>query len=106
MKPFALVLVAVTLAAVPMCAEDATKGAEMTGWLCNSKCVARTATQAACDQNCVDKTGDAVVVDDRGQVLKIANPENAVRSCGKTKKQKSKPAKTSDDTPDDSLYQG
>src|SRR5579863_5440388 len=103
MKPIVLVLVAVTLAAVPIYAEDATNGAEMTGWLCNSKCIARTATQAACDQNCVDKTGDAVLVDDRGQVLKIANPENAVQKCSKTKKQKSKPAKRSDATPDDSL---
>jgi len=106
MKPFALVLIAVTLAVVPMYAEDATKGAEMTGWLCNSKCVTRSASQAACDQNCVDKSGDTVLVDDRGQVLKIVNPGNAVQNCSKTKKTTSKPAKRSDDAPDDNVYQG
>jgi hypothetical protein len=106
MKRIVLVLVAVPLAAVAMYAEDTTKGTELTGWLCNSKCVTQKANHAACDQDCADNTGDVVLVDDQGQVFKIGNPENAGQNRGKTKKRKSKPSKRSDDTPDDTMYAG
>lgn len=52
---------------------DKGKGTEMTGFICNSKCVSQSADKASCDLNCKDKGGDAVFVDDQGKVTKIAN---------------------------------
>ncbi len=64
-------------------AQEAGKGTEMTGWICNSKCVSHDAGKAACDQTCTDKSGDVVFVDDNGKVTKIANPEMAKGKMGK-----------------------
>jgi hypothetical protein len=59
------------------------KGTEMTGWVCNSKCVTHDAGKAACDQNCADKSGDAVFIEDSGKVTKIANPDMVEGKMGK-----------------------
>jgi hypothetical protein len=59
------------------------KGTEMTGWICNSKCVTHTSGTAACDQNCTEKTGDVVFIDDTGKVTKISNPDMAMDKMGK-----------------------
>jgi len=59
------------------------KGTEMTGWICNSKCVTHDAGKAACDQTCSDKSGDVVFVDDSGKVTKVANPDMAQDKMGK-----------------------
>ncbi len=67
---------------------DQGKEQEMTGWICNSKCVTHTAAKAACDETCADKSGDAVFVDDSGKVTKIANPEKVMDKMGKKVKVK------------------
>jgi hypothetical protein len=63
--------------------QDKSKGSEMTGWICSSKCVKQNAGVAACDANCTDKSGDAVFVDDQGKVTKIANPKKVKKEMGK-----------------------
>lgn len=63
--------------------QGATQGTEMTGWICNSKCVTHDAGKAACDQTCSDKSGDVVFVEDSGKVTKIANPDMAMDKMGK-----------------------
>jgi hypothetical protein len=70
----------------------------MTGWLCNSKCVTKNASQAACDQGCTDKSGDVVLVDDHGQVYKIANQDKVVSQAGKKVKMKCRSVKGEKDT--------
>jgi len=63
--------VAVLGSALVLYGEDAGKGKAMTGWVCNSECVVQGADRATCDQSCNKKGGDAVFVDDQGNVLKI-----------------------------------
>ncbi len=98
MKKMACLLAAVLGLGISLFAEDVGKATEMTGWLCNSKCVAQTAGHAACDQNCADKSGDVVMVDDQGKVFKIANQDKVKRLAGKKAKMKCRPVKGEKDT--------
>jgi hypothetical protein len=61
---------------------------EMTGWICNSACVAQSAGQSTCDAKCKDKSGDAVFVDDQGRVSKITNQDMAKGKMGQKVKVK------------------
>jgi len=58
-----------------MYGQDTPKDTEMTGVVCNSKCVQPTAGKNTCDLSCMDKTGNIVFVDDQGKVTKISNTE-------------------------------
>ena len=66
-----------------MSAQDKSKGTEMTGTICDQKCVKQDAGKAACDASCTEKGGDAVFVDDQGKATKIANPKMAKGKMGK-----------------------
>jgi hypothetical protein len=72
------------------------KGQEMTGWICNSKCVSHSAAKAACDETCTDKSGDVVFVDETGKVTKIANPDMVMDKMGKKVKVKGEMMKDQD----------
>jgi hypothetical protein len=98
MKRIACLLVAVLVLGISLFAGDMGKATEMTGWLCNNKCVAQTAGHAACDQNCADKSGDVVMVDDQGNVFKIANQDKVKGLAGKKAKMKCRPVKGEKDT--------
>jgi hypothetical protein len=98
MKKIACLLAAVLGLGISLFAEDMGKATEMTGWLCNNKCVAQTAGHAACDQNCADKSGDVVMVDDQGKVFKIANQDKVKGLAGKKAKMKCRPVKGEKDT--------
>jgi hypothetical protein len=98
MKKIAWLLAPVLGLGISLFAEDMGKAAEMTGWLCNNKCVAETAGHAACDQNCADKSGDVVMVDDQGRVFKIANQDKVKGLAGKKAKMKCRPVKGEKDT--------
>jgi hypothetical protein len=93
MKRITCLLVAVLGTGISLFAEDMGKPTEMTGWLCNNKCVAQTAGHAACDQSCADKSGDVVMVDDQGRVFKIANQDKVKGLAGKKAKMKCRPAR-------------
>jgi hypothetical protein len=54
---------------------------EMTGSV-TTRCCA-DAGHAACDQNCADKSGDVVMVDDQGRVFEIANQDKVKGFAGK-----------------------
>jgi hypothetical protein len=98
MKRSVCLLVAVLVSALSLYAEDMGKTTDMTGWLCNSKCVTKNAGRAACDQGCTDKSGDVVMVDDHGQVFKIANQDKVMSNAGKKVKMKCRPVKGEKDT--------
>jgi len=107
MKRIVFLLVAALLSVVSLYAEDTGKATEMTGWLCNSKCVTQSAGHASCDQNCADKTGDVVLVDDQGKIFKIENQDKVMGHAGKKAKMKCKPVKGQKDTMYvDSMYLG
>ena len=59
------------------------KGTEMTGVLCNAKCVKQDAGKAACDSGCTEKSKDVVFIDDQGKATKVANPKMAKGKMGK-----------------------
>lgn len=98
MKRIVYLLVAVLGLGISLFAEDMGKANEMTGWLCNSKCVAQTSGHAACDQTCSDRSGDVVMVDDQGRVLKIANQDKVKGFAGEKAKMKCRPVKGEKDT--------
>jgi hypothetical protein len=98
MKKIAWLLAAVLGLGLSLFAENMGKATEMTGWLCNNKCVTQTAGHAACDQNCADKSGDVVMVDDQGRVFKIANQDKVKGLAGKKAKMKCRPVKGEKDT--------
>jgi hypothetical protein len=76
-------LLAIVLGSVMLYAQETPKGHDMTGTVCDSKCVTQSAGQSACDLNCTQTGGDAVFVQDNGKVTKIANPEMVKGSMGK-----------------------
>ncbi len=98
MKRIAWLLVSVLVSAISLYAEDTGKATAMTGSLCNSKCVTQSAGHAACDQNCADKSGDIVLVDDHGQVFKIANQDKVMSYAGKKVKMMCRAVKDTKDT--------
>lgn len=66
------------------------QGTEMTGTICDSKCVIHTGGQSACDQSCTQKSGEAVLIEDNGKVTKIASPDKVKGYMGKHIKTKAK----------------
>ena len=83
MKRIAWLLVAVLGSAMSLFAQDTSPATTMTGMLCNSTCVTQSSGQAACDQKCAYKSGEIVLIDDQGRVLKIANQEKVQEHAGK-----------------------
>jgi hypothetical protein len=98
MKRIACLLVALLASAISLSAQDMGKAHSMSGWLCNSKCVTQSADHATCDQNCADKSGDIVLVDDQGRVLQIANQDKVTSYAGKKVNMKCRPVKDTKDT--------
>jgi hypothetical protein len=90
------VLLAIVLGWMMIHAQEKPKGMEMTGTICDSKCVTQNAGQSACDQNCTQKGGDAVFIEDNGKVTKIANPEKVKGYMGKHIKGRGKMMKDQD----------
>jgi hypothetical protein len=98
MKRIPYLLVALLASAISLYAEDMGKTGDMTGWLCNLKRVTKSATHAACDRGCTDKSGDVVSVDDHGQVFKIANQDKVMSQAGKKVEMKCRSVKSAKDT--------
>src|SRR5215469_15941666 len=89
MKRIALLLTLV-LGSAMLFAQEKPKAIDMTGTICDSRCVTQTGSQSACDLNCTQKSGDAVFIDDNGKATKIANPEKVKGYNGKHVKTKCK----------------
>jgi hypothetical protein len=67
-------------------AADKNKGSEMTGTVCDQKCVKQDAGKAACDLSCTERSGEAAFVDDQGKAWKVANPTICKGKMGKKAK--------------------
>src|SRR5690349_10770960 len=83
MKRMAALLALALGTAMLMSAQDKSKGTEMTGMICDQKCVKQDAGKSACDASCSEKSGIAVFVDDEGKATIIANPKMAKGKMGK-----------------------
>ena len=77
-------LVALTLGfLISAHAQDKSKTMEMTGTVCDQKCVKQDAGKAACDTSCTEHSGQAVFLDDSGKLWKVANPASCKGKMGK-----------------------
>ncbi len=63
--------------------KDKNKTTEMTGWICNAKCVDQSSDKATCNANCSETGGKVVFISDEGKVLEIANQDKAQPMSGK-----------------------
>jgi hypothetical protein len=77
------VLLTIVLGSMMVYAQQTTKGVDMSGTICDSKCVTHSGGQSACDSNCTQTGGGPVFIEDNGKVTKIANPEKVKESMGK-----------------------
>ena len=64
-------------------AGDKDKGSDMTGTVCDQKCVKQDADKASCDTSCTEQSGEAAFIDDQGKVWKVANPAVCKGKMGK-----------------------
>jgi hypothetical protein len=79
-------LVLFALAAAMLFAQDSDsskKGKQMSGTVCDASCVVQQSNTATCDPQCTTKSGQCVLVGDKGHVMKISNPEKAMPHMGK-----------------------
>src|SRR5262249_41467109 len=88
MKRMAGLLALVLACTLSLAAQDtgkssSGKGTEMTGMLCDAKCVKQDSGKAACDSGCSTKSNDVVFIDDQGKATKVANPKMAKGKMGK-----------------------
>jgi hypothetical protein len=88
MKKLAGLLALVLGCTLSMAAQDTGKSSsgkdtEMTGTLCEAKCVKQDSGKAACDSGCTTKSTDVVFIDDEGKATKVANPKMAKGKMGK-----------------------
>jgi hypothetical protein len=100
MKRIAWLLVPISCLAIFLFAEgqnnssqnnsNQNQASEMTGWVCNAKCVSQNASTATCDTNCSEASGPVVFVSNTGQVLQISNQAKAQPMSGKQCKMKAK----------------
>ena len=68
--------------------DEAGKGKQMSGWLCNSKCVTNTGSKTSCKKDCSETGGDVVFIDSKGAVMKIENQDKVTSMAGKKVKMK------------------
>jgi hypothetical protein len=64
-------------------AQDQSKTMEMTGMVCDEKCVTHDSGQAACNTSCKEHSGQTVFLDDSGKLWKVANPASCKGKMGK-----------------------
>lgn len=64
-------------------AGDKGKGNDMTGTICDQKCVKQDADKASCDVSCTEQSGEAAFIDDEGKAWKVANPAVCKGKMGK-----------------------
>lgn len=64
-------------------AQDKSKATEMTGVVCDQKCVKQDSGKASCDSSCTEHSGQAVFLDDSGKQWNVANPASCKGKMGK-----------------------
>src|SRR5579859_942526 len=88
MKKLTGLLALVLGCTLSLAAQDAGKSSlgkvtEMTGVLCDAKCVKQDAGKSACDSGCTASSKGVVFIDDQGKATKVANPKMAKGKMGK-----------------------
>lgn len=82
MKRLAALMALILGLLISASAQDQSKMMEMTGVVCDQKCVKQDSGKAACDTSCTEHSGQAVFLDDSGKLWKVANPESCKGKMG------------------------
>lgn len=83
MKRLVCIIVLVFAVNPLLFAGDKDKGSDMTGTVCDQKCVKQDAGKASCDTSCTEQSGQAMFIDDQGKAWKVANPAMCKGKMGK-----------------------
>ena len=96
MKRIAWAFVPLFCTAIFLFAADKNSANEMTGWVCNAKCVDHSSGTTTCSRNCSETSGKVVFISDEGHVFQIANQDKAQPMAGKHCKMTAKKDPASD----------
>jgi hypothetical protein len=96
MKRIVVLMILVLGMSTFLSAGDKSKGTDMTGTICDQKCVKQDAGKSSCDLTCTEQSGEAVFLDDQGKAWKVANPAICQGKMGKKVKAKCKMTKDTD----------
>jgi len=66
-KRIAWLLATIFGSAILPCASDKNNSMDMTGWICNTKCVDRSSGTATCNRTCSESSGAVVFIDNKGR---------------------------------------
>jgi hypothetical protein len=83
MKRIAWLFLVVLGSVIVTQAQSSANQMKLSGTVCNSSCVSQVQNLATCDKECTDKSGPAVLVDDQGKVMNIANQDMCKSHMGK-----------------------
>ena len=83
MKRMAALIALILGSLISAYAQDQTKTMEMTGTVCDQKCVKQDSDKNSCDTSCTEHSGQAVFLDDSGKLWKVANPVSCKGKMGK-----------------------
>jgi hypothetical protein len=64
-------------------AQSSTNSQKLNGTVCDASCVVQQDNLATCDKSCSAKSDEAVLVDDQGKVMHIANQDICKSHMGK-----------------------
>ena len=90
MKRMAWLFVGILCSAALLCAADEPK--QMTGRICDAKCVTQVSNLNTCDPGCTTKSGTMVFVGNKGKVMQIENQDMAKPHESKQVKMKAVPS--------------
>jgi hypothetical protein len=84
MKRMVALLALIVGSLISAYAQDQSKTMEMTGTVCDQKCVKQDSdNKNSCDTSCKEHSGQAVFLDDSGKLWKVANPASCKGKMGK-----------------------
>lgn len=83
MKRMAILVAIILGSLISAYAQDQIKTMEMTGTVCDQKCVKQDSEKNSCDTSCTEHSGQAVFLDDSGKLWKVANPASCKGKMGK-----------------------
>jgi hypothetical protein len=78
MKRIAWLLLVTLGAETLMHAQTSTTSMNLSGTICRSSCVAQVENRNTCDTGCTNKQGDAVLVDDQGNIRIISRQDQSM----------------------------
>ena len=91
MKRIALLFLVVLGSLTLMHAQSSANTQKVNGTVCDSSCVVQQDNLATCDKSCTVKSGEAVLVDDQGKLMRVANQDVCRSHMGKHVKATIKP---------------